>query len=47
MPIVLKSKREIELMRGAGQVGCEILGLMREAAKAGVMTIQLDELARR
>jgi methionyl aminopeptidase len=47
MPIVLKSRREIELMRRAGQIGCEILGQMREAAKAGVMTIQLDELARR
>lgn len=34
-------------MRRAGQVACEVLGQMREAAKAGVMTIQLDDLARR
>ncbi|CAN5593794.1 type I methionyl aminopeptidase [soil metagenome] len=47
MPIVLKSRREIELMRRAGQVACEVLGQMREAAKPGVLTIQLDELARR
>lgn len=47
MPTNLKTKREIELMRRAGQVGCEILAQMREATKAGVMTIQLDELARR
>ncbi len=47
MPIVLKSRREIEMMRRAGQIACEVLGQMREAAKAGVLTIQLDELARR
>lgn len=47
MPTNLKSRREIEMMRRAGQIGAEILGQMREAAKPGVMTIQLDELARR
>jgi methionyl aminopeptidase len=46
MSIVLKSRREIEQMRRAGQVGCEILAKMRAAAKAGVTTWDLDELAR-
>src|SRR3954467_3356060 len=46
MPIVYKSRREIELMRRAGQVACQILSRMREAAIAGVTTGALDELAR-
>jgi methionyl aminopeptidase len=45
MPIVIKTRREIEMMRRAGQVGCEILGLMRKAAVAGVTTGELDDLA--
>ena len=31
MPIVLKTRREIEMMRKAGQVACRILGMMRAA----------------
>jgi methionyl aminopeptidase len=46
MPIVIKTRREIEMMRRAGQIGCEILGKMRGAARAGVSTLELDELAR-
>ena len=46
MPIVYKSRREIELMRRAGQVACQILAKMRAAAVAGVTTFELDELAR-
>ena len=46
MPIVLKSRREIEMMRRAGQVGHQILAKMREAAQPGVSTLELDELAR-
>src|SRR4051812_2418762 len=46
MPIIYKSRREIELMRRAGQVACQILSKMREAAIAGVTTGALDELAR-
>jgi methionyl aminopeptidase len=46
MPIVIKTRREIEMMRRAGQIGCEILAKMREAAKAGISTLELDELAR-
>jgi methionyl aminopeptidase len=46
MSIVLKSRREIELMRRTGQIGCEILGKMQDAVAAGVTTGTLDELAR-
>jgi methionyl aminopeptidase len=46
MPIVIKTRREIEMMRRAGQIGCEILAKMREAAKVGISTLELDELAR-
>src|SRR3954462_6392248 len=46
MPIVLKTRREIEMMRRAGQVACEILAKMRQASKVGVTTQELDDLAR-
>jgi methionyl aminopeptidase len=46
MPIILKTRREIELMRRAGQVGHDILQMMKEAAAPGVSTLELDELAR-
>ncbi len=46
MPIVIKSRRDVEMMRRAGQVGCRILKQMRDAAVAGVTTQSLDELAR-
>lgn len=45
MPIVLKTRREIEMMRRAGQVGRDILLKMRQAAVPGVSTGELDELA--
>jgi methionyl aminopeptidase len=43
---VLKSRREIEMMRRAGQVACQVLAKMREAAVAGVTTGELDLIAR-
>ena len=46
MPIILKTRREIEMMRRAGQVGRDILEKMRQSAVSGVSTGQLDELAR-
>src|SRR5689334_12215701 len=46
MPIVLKSRREIEMMRRAGQVGAHILSRMREATVPGVTTLELDLLAK-
>jgi len=46
MPIVLKTRREIEMMRRAGHVGREVLVRMEKAAVPGVSTGELDELAR-
>lgn len=46
MPIVLKTRREIEMMRRAGHVGREVLARMEKAAVPGVSTGELDELAR-
>ena len=46
MPIILKTRREIESMRRAGQLAREILASMQRAAVAGITTGELDELAR-
>lgn len=45
MPIILKSKREIEMMRQAGVVVHRILGMMRDAIRPGITTLELDEIA--
>ncbi len=44
MPTVLKTRREIEVIRNAGRIGHDILQKMRAAAVAGVTTGELDEL---
>jgi len=44
--IVLKSRREIEIMREANIHVAEILELMAEAVKPGVSTWDLDQIAR-
>ena len=46
MPIVLKTSREIEMMRRAGQVAHDILGKMRRACVIGATTYALDMLAK-
>src|SRR4051812_17879417 len=46
MPIVIKTRREIEMMRRAGQVGCEILAKMRQAVAPGVTNEHLNIIAR-
>ncbi len=43
--IVLKSAREIDLLKDAGLVVAEALQLMRENAKPGVTTGELDKIA--
>jgi len=43
---ILKSRREIEMMRRTGQVARDILGKMQQASVPGVTTGELDELAR-
>ena len=47
MPTVLKTRREIEVMRHAGRIGHDILQKMRAAARPGVTTGALDDLAAR
>jgi len=46
MPIVLKSRREIEMMRQAGALAHAIITKMKAAAVEGATTASLDELAR-
>ncbi len=46
MPIVIKSRFEIERMRRTGQLGHQILSKMRQAVAAGVTTQALDDLAK-
>lgn len=45
--IVLKSAREIELMRAAGRLVCSVLDELEQEIRPGTTTAQLDELARR
>ncbi len=47
MPTILKTRREIEVMRNAGRIGHDILQKMKAAAVVGVTTAELDELAAR
>jgi methionyl aminopeptidase len=44
--IVIKSPRDIDMMRRAGRVAHDILNIMKAADVAGVTTGDLDELAR-
>lgn len=46
MPVILKSRREIELMRKAGAVLHRMVSRMKAAAAVGVTTGELDEIAR-
>jgi methionyl aminopeptidase len=45
MAIVLKSRREIELMRTAGKLAHDILLKMTEMVRPGVSTAELDDVA--
>jgi methionyl aminopeptidase len=45
--IVLKSRREMDLMHRAGRIVAEILDRLREETKPGVTTLELDVLAER
>lgn len=46
MPIVLKSSREIEMIRRAGRAANEILAKMRQAAVPGATTWSIDMIAK-
>ena len=45
--IVLKTRREIELLRDAGRISAEALMAAGEAVKPGVSTWEIDEIARK
>jgi methionyl aminopeptidase len=45
--IVIKSEREIALMRRAGQIVAKVLEAIREQVRPGITTGELDELAER
>ena len=45
MPIVIKSRREIEMMRRAGHIGYQVLQTMREAVRPGVTTAEINAVA--
>lgn len=46
MAVILKSRREIEMMRQTGILGRRILEKMRQAVTPGVTTFELNEIAR-
>ncbi|MBN1887461.1 MAG: type I methionyl aminopeptidase [Thermoflexales bacterium] len=45
MAIVVKSERELSLMRQAGGIVAEVLQLMRDTVRSGVTTAELDAVA--
>lgn len=45
MAIILKSKREIDLMHQAGRVVADVLSKLKETAQPGVTTAELDAIA--
>ncbi len=46
MPIILKNRREIEMMRRTGAIGAEILARLSDAVEPGVTTGYLHDLAK-
>lgn len=46
MGIILKSKREIEMMRAAGKIVAEVLQVLKYKVKSGMKTKELDEITR-
>lgn len=46
MPVEIKSKKELDLMRAAGKIVAEVLSDMNEHAKPGVSTGELEQRAR-
>jgi len=43
--VMLKSKRELEIMRAAGRIVAEVLLVLREWCRPGIHTIELDRIA--
>ncbi|MEK7247993.1 MAG: type I methionyl aminopeptidase [Chloroflexota bacterium] len=47
MPIIVKSQNEISIMREAGRHLAEVLQMLVDATRPGLMEIELDEIVRR
>jgi len=47
MPIILKSRDEITIMRESGRILSETLQLLAERVRPGLVEVELDEIARR
>ena len=47
MPILIKSRQEVEKMRRAGKIATDALKKMQAAAKPGITTAELNEIARK
>ncbi len=47
MPIIIKSDDEIAIMRQAGRIVAEVLQILREAVRPGVVELELDRIVRR
>lgn len=47
MPIVVKSRDEIAIMREAGRHVAEVLQILRDALRPGIVELELDEIVRR
>ncbi|MHC4988068.1 MAG: type I methionyl aminopeptidase [Planctomycetota bacterium] len=45
MPITLRSRREIDMLRKAGMVVAKVLSKLKEQAKPGISTAELDDIA--
>ncbi|MBP8002197.1 MAG: type I methionyl aminopeptidase [Chloroflexi bacterium] len=43
--IILKSKKELDLMRQAGRINAQVLETVREAVRPGITTIELNAVA--
>lgn len=43
--VMLKSRRELEIMRDAGKIVAEVLQLLREQCRPGIKTCDLDRIA--
>ena len=46
MPIILKSRDEITIMRESGRILSETLQLLAERVRPGLVEVELDEIAR-
>ncbi|HEY0009416.1 MAG TPA: M24 family metallopeptidase, partial [Tepidisphaeraceae bacterium] len=46
MPILIKSRDEVEKMRRAGHIAASVLQKMRAAVRPGITTAELNEIAR-